>query len=107
MNRVLSIVVLIVALVGLCTPSLSQGMGVSGAVWSSNVSQASALTTTRAFSCKSLGGKRVLPCHPDQGVMTGMAAANVPSDKAALSRRIALPESIGGPEAELPPPRWR
>lgn len=105
MNRILGIAVLILALVGLSAPSLSMAAGVSGPVWSVEQTSVSAPTATRLVHCKSLGGKRVLPCHPDQGVIATRAEAGAPAAGAAAHPLVLLPAARNTPEAELPPPR--
>jgi hypothetical protein len=105
MKRVLSIIVLILALVGLSAPSVSLGMGISGPEWSSVASDASGAIPIKLVGCKSLGGKRLLPCHPDQGVIIGLVVAIAPSSAASPLRRVPLPGAMGAPKAELPPPR--
>lgn len=105
MKRLLGIAVLILALVGLSAPSLSVAAGVSGPVWSIEQTSVSAPTPTKLVHCKSLGGKRVLPCHPDQGVITSTLPATGPTTSPALQQTVLLPPATIGPEAELPPPR--
>ncbi|MDP2780181.1 hypothetical protein [Devosia sp.] len=105
MKRLLGIAVLILALAGLSAPSLSLAAGVSSAMWSAGHSQVSATTPTKVVTCKSLGGKRVLPCHPDQGVMTSATVAGGVTSHADLRRLVALAAAAIEPEAELPPPR--
>ena len=105
MSRFLAILALIVALVGLSAPSVSLGMGVSGPVWAPFASQSAKAAPANLFSCKSMGGKRTLPCHPDLGVIAGVQAIIVPSTRAPLSLVVELPAASDMPEAELPPPR--
>lgn len=105
MSRFLAILALIVALVGLSAPSVSLGMGVSGPVWAPFATDGATAAPANLFSCKSMGGKRTLPCHPDLGVIAGVHTIRVPAMRAPLSRVIELPAPLGAPEAELPPPR--
>lgn len=106
MTRFLSILTLIMAVLALSAPSVSLGMGVRGPVWTttSGHSAVSELVTTRVV-CKFLGGKRVLPCHPDLGVMATAVSAVRPSVSYQLPRGVAPPLAEATPEAELPPPR--
>ena len=67
--------------------------------------QKNAPEMARPGHCKSLGGKRVLPCHPDLGVMAEQIAAIAPASRSS-ARRDAMPGLPAmAPEAELPPPR--
>jgi len=105
MKRLLGIAVLILALVGLSAPSVSLAAGVTGHAWTTGHSQVSVSSPAKVVSCKSLGGKRVLPCHPDQGVMTSPLTAAGAMVIVALMQNVTLPALSNGPEAELPPPR--
>ena len=107
MTRLLSIATLLLALVALGVPSLSLGMGlgVAAPVLVSADTVADAPELVRPGHCKSLGGKRVLPCHPDLGVMAGQVAAIAPSSRQASGHGPVLALSAMAPEAELPPPR--
>lgn len=107
MTRLLSIATLLLALVALGVPSLSLGMGVGVAapVVVSADTVAGAPELVRPGHCKSLGGKRVLPCHPDLGVMAGQVAAIAPFSRQVSRHKPVLALSTMAPEAELPPPR--
>ena len=107
MTRLFSIATLLLALVALGVPSLSLGMGVGVAapVVVSADTVADAPELARPGHCKSLGGKRVLPCHPDLGVMAGQVSAIAPSGRQASGHDPVLALSTTAPEAELPPPR--
>jgi hypothetical protein len=105
MTRLLSIVTLIMALVALSAPSVSLGMGVRGPVWTSSDSSVSELASAKVGDCKLLGGKRVLPCHPDLGVMATTMSGGEPPLSLWLPRAVALPLTAATPKAELPPPR--
>jgi hypothetical protein len=107
MTRLFSIATMLLALVALGVPSLSLGMGIGVAapVVVSADTVADAPDLVRSGHCKSLGGKRVLPCHPDLGVMAGQVAAIAPASSSS-PWRAALPVLPAvAPEAELPPPR--
>lgn len=105
MKRLFSILVLIGALVALGAPSLALGMNVRGPVWTSSDGGVSELADHKIGDCKGLGGKRVLPCHPDQGVIGDavflIAAPGCPEPLWSVG--LKLTETT--PEAELPPPR--
>ena len=107
MTRLFSIATLLLALVALGVPSLSLGMGVGVAapVVVSADTVAGAPELVQPGHCKSLGGKRVLPCHPDLGVMAGQVAAIAPSSRQASGYDPMPALSPVVPEAELPPPR--
>lgn len=107
MTRLFSIATLFLALVALGVPSLSLGMGIGVAapVVVSADTVADAPELARPGHCKSLGGKRVLPCHPDLGVMAGQVAAIAPSSRHAPGHDPVPELPAVAPEAELPPPR--
>lgn len=98
---------MLLALVALGVPSLSLGMGIGVAapVVASADTVAGAPELARPGHCKSLGGKRVLPCHPDLGVMAGQLSAIAPSGRRVSAHDPVLALSAMAPEAELPPPR--
>lgn len=105
MSRLLSFFALILALVALSAPSASLGMGVTGPVWTVSKVDSAAPMTIQVTGCKSLGGKRVAPCHPDLGVLSTIGPVTVPVVRHAATRsRPAAPATILAPEAELPPP---
>lgn len=103
MTRLLSIAALIVALVALGAPSLSLGMSVYPST--STELHASSADLVAIKPCKSLGGKRVLPCHPDLGVMVSQALLVFPPIRQRSWRDVMVPLAAPQPEAELPPPR--
>ncbi|QDZ12041.1 hypothetical protein [Devosia ginsengisoli] len=103
MTRLLGIAVLILALVALAAPSLS--VGVSAHPPTSTQVHASSGNLLAIKPCKSLGGKRVLPCHPDLGVMVSQASLVFPSIRQRSWRDVVLPLAAPQPETELPPPR--
>lgn len=105
MTRLMSILALIVAIVALSAPSVSLGMGVTGPVWSLGDTHVSSLVATKVLNCKSLGGNRVLPCHPDLGLMAGAMPVAGPSAGYPPERAVLPPLVAQAPEAELPPPR--
>ena len=107
MTRFLSIAILLLALAALGAPSLSLGMGIGVAapVVASADTVMDAPELVRPGHCKSLGGKRVLPCHPDLGVMAGQVSAIAPSSRQTSGPDPVLALSTMAPEAELPPPR--
>ena len=107
MIRLFRIATLLLALVALGVPSLSLGLGIGVAapVVASADTVADAPELARPGHCKSLGGKRVLPCHPDLGVMAGEVSAIAPSSRQASGHDPMLALPAMAPEAELPPPR--
>ena len=105
MKRFFSIVTLVLALVALGAPSVSLGAGMTGPVWTASDSTASEQESVKPGDCKLLGGKRVLPCHPDLGVMSATALATVAPASHQSPLAVALPLIAAMPEAELPPPR--
>lgn len=106
MTRVLSFFALLLALVALSAPSASLGMGVTGPVWTLVDAQTSVAAPTKVISCKSMGGKRIMPCHPDLGVLAALKPVTIPqSEHSLVMTRAVAPMRIPAPEAELPPPR--
>lgn len=108
MTRLLSILALIMALVALSAPSVSLGMGVRGPVWTSVSSESSVseqVSERIVVGYQLLGGKRLLPCHPDLGVIATTVSAVRPSSGHQLPRITVQPLTAAAPEAELPPPR--
>lgn len=108
MTRFLSILTLIMALVALSAPSVSLGAGVRGPIWTSIPSDSAVsepVLERIVVGCHLVGGKRLLPCHPDLGVMATTVSAVRPSTSHQLPRGMALPLTAATPEAELPPPR--
>ena len=107
MIRLFRIATLLLALVALGVPSLSLGLGIGVAapVVVSADTVADAPEMALPGHCKSLGGKRILPCHPDLGVMAGQVSAIAPSSRQTSGPDPVLALSTMAPEAELPPPR--
>ncbi|MET3897838.1 hypothetical protein ABIB57_001784 [Devosia sp. UYZn731] len=108
MTRFLSILALIMALVALSAPSVSLGAGVRGPLWTSipSDSAVSGPASDRiVVGCHLVGGKRLLPCHPDLGVMVTTVSTVRPSIGHHLARAMMPPLTAATPEAELPPPR--
>jgi hypothetical protein len=105
MKRFFGIVTLVLALVALGAPSVSLGAGMTGPVWTASDSTVSEQESVKPGDCKLLGGKRVLPCHPDLGVMVSQASLVFPSIRQRSWRDVVLPLAAPQPEAELPPPR--
>lgn len=101
MTRLLRFFALVVAIVALSAPSASVGMGVAGPAWTLSHTSAQ----SKVFSCKSMGGKRVLPCHPDLGVMATTLPIKVSAIMENPTLGVSLPLIAVMPEAELPPPR--
>ena len=106
MKPLAHIAALIVALVALGAPSLSLGMGLRVIDLSTRLEvSVSEPVAAKPWGCKALGGKRVLPCHPDLGVIAAQPAAMAPPAGYRTWRNVVLPLMALAPEAELPPPR--
>ncbi|KRA44891.1 hypothetical protein [Devosia sp. Root635] len=109
MIRLFSIATLLLALVALGAPNLSRGVGIGVGTLVAVAGGVDMVTDAPAMArpghCKSLGGKRVLPCHPDLGVMAAQISAIAPASRSSswFDAVPALPSVA--PEAELPPPR--
>ena len=81
-------------------------MGVTGPVWTLNSVHEAVSAPVKVTGCKSLGGKRIMPCHPDLGVLTRPGPLAIPQAAPSLAMsRLVAPPFIRVPEAELPPPR--
>jgi len=105
MKSLLSFIVLIFALVALSGPSLGMGLGLHGVPHGGEVVVTSDGGSALIWTCKGLGGKRLLPCHPDLGVLTETPDDHVPALAARAVVIAALLERGQVPSAELPPPR--
>lgn len=106
MQRITTLVALCFALLALCSPSLA--VGVKAATMHDVVVVAAAgeiAPVTVQSPCQAQGGKRVLPCQSDLGVLPGVIAKATPAAVALhLPRNDLMPASIV-PDADLPPPR--
>jgi hypothetical protein len=107
MRSVLSFAIMMLALLAFCAPSLARGLDavITPAEMASITMASDSGAAIVAPGCKQGSGKRVMPCHPDLGVLTaGMAVLD-----AAATPLFGLPESLlaaaSWPDAELPPPR--
>lgn len=105
MKRVLSIVMLIVAVVTLCGPSLGMGLGLRGVPHAGEVVMTQDGHSALVWKCKDVTSKRTLPCHPDQGVLVPAAAKVVPEHFDGLAYHVVLVGQGHSPTTELPPPR--
>lgn len=105
MKRVLSIVMLIVAVVTLCGPSLGMGLGLRGVPHAGQVVVTKDGHTALVWKCKDVTTKRTLPCHPDLGVLVSVAAKAVPERVDRLAHHALPVEQDHFPTTELPPPR--
>ena len=101
-------VVLLVALFGLLSPSLAAGAGAIASGMATPAAVAAVDDTPQVpffHPCKQQGGKRVLPCNPDPGVLTrpGAVLSWVPAERPAhlADPMLRLPV----PAADPPPPR--
>ena len=106
MKRIFSILLLVFAVVVLTGPSLTLGLGLNRiAHASSTVTVVSDGEPITFWSCKGLGGKRVMTCHPDLGVL--VAPLQAPSQPPQMAMLVGEPLLVTNrwPEAELPPPR--
>lgn len=105
MKRIALIVSTVFALLALVVPSGALALGVTAPHWH-RASVATSVAPSVAYTgCKLLGGKRVLPCHPDMGVLSRIeVAASLPgTPRADLWTVLNPPDFV--PEIELPPPR--
>jgi hypothetical protein len=106
MTRLLGILTLITALIGLTAPSVSLGLGVRAPIWVATSSEVVVTgLVSKVAACQLLGGKRVLPCHPDLGVLATPIDAMRPMLGHVLARSAGPLPAGATPEAELPPPR--
>jgi hypothetical protein len=106
MKRALSLIIMVVALVALAGPSLSRGLeGVRIDAGSVVTAADTEGEQTHLWGCKTLGGKRLVPCHPDLGVLAPPPGPMVPSQGPLLRPDADAIGSAMPPETELPPPR--
>lgn len=106
MKRILSILLLVIAIVALAGPSLNMGLGLNRIAHAYSTQAAVSDGEPITFwSCKGLGGKRVMPCQPDLGVL--VAGLRAPEHSAGVTVAVVATPSRPArwPEAELPPPR--
>lgn len=105
MKRVLSIVMLIVAVATLCGPSLGMGLGLRGVPHAGQVVVTEDGHAALVWKCKDVTTKRTLPCHPDLGVLVSVVAKAAPERVDGLVYRTMLVGQGYSPTTELPPPR--
>lgn len=105
MKRLVSIALMALALIALASPSLLVRAGSHAVVPSAQGVVATIRGASPVWSCKSLGGKRVLPCQFDQAVLTRSEPVLVPRPRAGLDVAQALVPFGHLLETELPPPR--
>ncbi|KKB82506.1 hypothetical protein VW29_16165 [Devosia limi DSM 17137] len=106
MKRIISILLLVFAVAALTGPSLTLGLGLNRiALAHSTAPVVSDGEPISFWSCKGLGGKRVMTCHPDLGVL--VASLQPPAPQLQLAVLVGEPQVVQmrWPEAELPPPR--
>ncbi|HEV7275783.1 MAG TPA: hypothetical protein VGN80_05820 [Devosiaceae bacterium] len=104
MMQVRSVLLMILAVLALASPSLAVGVTAASA---SEVSVVAAEDRGAAGyrPCEMQGGKRVLPCQPDLGLLV-RATAERPWTTAAAPRPVPdlmLPDRA--PQTDPPPPR--
>lgn len=106
MKRILSILLLVFAVAALTGPSLTLGLGLNRiAHANSTVTVVSDGDPITFWSCKGLGGKRVMTCHPDLGVLVATLQPPAQPQQMAVLVGEPLLAQMRWPEAELPPPR--
>jgi hypothetical protein len=105
MKRLVSIALMALALIALASPSLIVRAGAHAIAPSAHGVVATARGALPVWSCKNLGGKRVLPCQFDQAVLTRSEPALAPRPRAGLDTAQALLPFGQVLETELPPPR--
>ena len=102
------LLILFVALFGLLSPSFAAGVGAvaaSAAVPAITMADDAGPAVPQYKPCEKQGGKRVLPCHPDLGIL---AVAPEASAWAPAGRRFPAAEPLRRllvPAADPPPPR--
>ena len=105
MHRLLSILMVLVALLALVSPSVATGLCVAhGGVPMVTATTEGGNPTSLPNPCEMQGGKRVLPARAD----LGRVAVEVPrATRAQWARGLADQPMLEGqmPAAELPPPR--
>ena len=104
MTHLRSVLLVILAVLALTGPSLAVGVTVASA---NPVSMAAADDADGPGyrPCEMQGGKRVLPCHPDLGLLVRVSAQR-PWTTASVPRPVPdlmLPERA--PKTDPPPPR--
>lgn len=106
MKRIFSILLLVFAVMALTGPSLTLGLGLNRIVHAgSTVTEVGDSDPITFWSCKGLGGKRLMPCHPDLGVLVASLDAPAQLHRPIMEVAELLPTFTRWPEAELPPPR--
>lgn len=105
MKRLSSILMLVLAIVALSGPSFGMGFGLHGVPQHGHSVTSKDGHAAFVWKCKELGGKRVMPCHPDIGVLVPALASTPPSLSARSVVRIVPLARGQSPTAELPPPR--
>lgn len=105
MKRLVSIALMALALIALASPSLIARAGPLAIAPKMPSVVATAGAPALVWSCKNLGGKRVLPCQFDQAVLTRDEPALAPRPRAGLDTAQALLPFGQLLETELPPPR--
>lgn len=106
MKRVLSLLLLVFAVTALAAPSLTLGLGLNRLAHPHDgVTVASDGAPLEVITCKGLGGKRLMPCQPDLGVLSAALGKDTQAVPSNLLLVLPIPSPLSPPEAELPPPR--
>ena len=101
-QALLLLVLLVLGFVSPTAVSALDGLVIDGVV---TVDRPSAAISRELKPCQLQGGKRVLPCHPDQGIFAIAAASPAPTAAQAFTvdsdgiREGAVPQPVA------PPPR--
>lgn len=101
-----SMLALLFALVALLAPSLAAGYGALAAAPAPAVCAVDDGVEVPVFKpCEKQGGKRLLPCHPDLGVLAAMPAAPIWRPASVLQPTAGPMRRLLAPSADPPPPR--
>jgi hypothetical protein len=106
MQRLLSLLLLVFAVTALAAPSLTLGLGLNRLAHThGGATVASDGAPLEFTTCKGLGGKRLMPCQPDLGVLSAALDKGRQAVPSNLLLLLSIPSPLSPPEAELPPPR--
>lgn len=108
MRALVHIVCLLFSVLALLTPSFAALASdfvtppTAEQVWTANMTS----VEIPAFKpCQKQGGKRVLPCHLDNGLLRGVVALQLYSGKGKFALPIAAQHAGRSGGIDLPPPR--
>ena len=103
------ILVLLAALFGLLAPTFTAGANALAAGMApaavTALDDGNGPTVPHYKPCEKQGGKRVLPCHPDLGVLTAVEITPAFGPRTSLLATADLPYRRLVPAADPPPPR--